>query len=478
MFDSPPFRLFSPRARNGISAHAPNSATRNAFVMPSKRFSHLLYRHSYEFTFLHKRICFFFLHTFTRKDDFASANNAVNSKLYENESSNEILNDSQLNEQSSIATIQKPLIFMKLEMIKPSMEGASSINPEKDFSYIEEDTMTELPFLDITNNESIQNVTNIEEKIINSSKFTFSAKQTKEMSMKLTISCDATTTQAAIPYSSSVSTMASMVPTKDILQISTTPLSSIGSIPKSEILTITTDYNNRSPDVHSILVDVIDQHDPTSIFNRDLQLSIGEAFDLPRRSISSVRNNFVNRIRQSRRIWRLRKYLCCIATTDEETDTVPRLRGAPPTYSSIYVSPGTILRQESLIAQTNLHNIRRFIFSPTNQSSFVAPTPPPSYAQSQGIQLSPYFTEEDLSVSPSANSWSPRPIATICTRCLALVITLTEVRRSNIVHLSAFLLCLCGCWPCCMIPYCLNSCKNTDHYCPICHTYLGTYTPW
>lgn len=44
----------------------------------------------------------------------------------------------------------------------------------------------------------------------------------------------------------------------------------------------------------------------------------------------------------------------------------------------------------------------------------------------------------------SDNSWSPRPIATICTRCSALVITLTEVRRSTITHLSAFLLCLCG----------------------------------
>lgn len=74
------------------------------------------------------------------------------------------------------------------------------------------------------------------------------------------------------------------------------------------------------------------------------------------------------------------------------------MRGAPPTYSSIYVSPGT-LRQESAITRTNLHNTRRFIFPATNQSSFVAPTPPPSYAQVQGIQLSPYFTEQNLSVS-------------------------------------------------------------------------------
>lgn len=71
---------------------------------------------------------------------------------------------------------------MKLEMIKPSSEDASSTNSEKIFSYIEEDKMTELPFLDNSNDKSILNVTtDIEEKIINGSKFTFSANQTKEV---------------------------------------------------------------------------------------------------------------------------------------------------------------------------------------------------------------------------------------------------------------------------------------------------------
>ncbi|KAI4478571.1 hypothetical protein M0804_011894 [Polistes exclamans] len=214
-------------------------------------------------------------------------------------------NDSQLLE------IQTSLILMKLEMIKPSMENVPSTNSEKAFTCIEENTRMELPFLDNSNNESIQNLTNIEENIISGSTFTFSTKQTKEMSMKLMISCDTITTQAATPYSSSMSA-STLVPSRDILQISA------GSTPKSEILTFTTDYNNRSPDTCSVLVDVVDQHDPLSTFNRDLQLSIEESFDLPQRSISSIRSDFANRARHSRQTWKFGKCLCCTAPIDDE----------------------------------------------------------------------------------------------------------------------------------------------------------------
>ncbi|XP_015177760.1 PREDICTED: uncharacterized protein LOC107067081 [Polistes dominula] len=214
-------------------------------------------------------------------EEKTSANNLTSSKLYENERSIEMSNDSQLVEQSSITAMQTSLILMKLEMIKPSMENAPSTNSEKAFPCIEENTRMELP------------------------------------SMKFTISCDTITTQAATPYSSSMST-STLVPSRDILQISAAPLSSIGSIPKSEILTFTTDYNNRSPDACSVLVDVVDQHDPSSTFNRDVQLSIEESFDLPQRSISSVRNDFANRTRQSRQTWRFGKCLCCTAPIDDE----------------------------------------------------------------------------------------------------------------------------------------------------------------
>jgi hypothetical protein len=34
------------------------------------------------------------------------------------------------------------------------------------------------------------------------------------------------------------------------------------------------------------------------------------------------------------------------------------------------------------------------------------------------------------------------------------------------------------CCPCGLIPYCTDSCKSANHYCPSCGTFLGTYSDW
>lgn len=83
------------------------------------------------------------------------------------------------------------------------------------------------------------------------------------MSMKLTITHDVTT-QSTSPYISPMSSTASVHLTKDPLQIST-PSSSSGSIPKSEILTFATNCNDHSSDTHSVLVDIVHRYDPSSI---------------------------------------------------------------------------------------------------------------------------------------------------------------------------------------------------------------------
>ncbi|XP_014477185.1 PREDICTED: lipopolysaccharide-induced tumor necrosis factor-alpha factor homolog isoform X2 [Dinoponera quadriceps] len=76
------------------------------------------------------------------------------------------------------------------------------------------------------------------------------------------------------------------------------------------------------------------------------------------------------------------------------------------------------------------------------------------------------------------SSWPRVPTTAICPRCAGLIITTVIVRRSTYTHLTALTLFLFGCWPCCMLPYCIDSCNNTDHYCPLCHAHLGTYAPW
>ncbi|XP_014477179.1 PREDICTED: lipopolysaccharide-induced tumor necrosis factor-alpha factor homolog isoform X1 [Dinoponera quadriceps] len=122
---------------------------------------------------------------------------------------------------------------------------------------------------------------------------------------------------------------------------------------------------------------------------------------------------------------------------------------------------------------------RSSIFPINDRPPTVARIPPPSYAEAQGINLATSTVDPSVTLSPSARSSWPRvPTTAICPRCAGLIITTVIVRRSTYTHLTALTLFLFGCWPCCMLPYCIDSCNNTDHYCPLCHAHLGTYAPW
>lgn len=71
----------------------------------------------------------------------------------------------------------------------------------------------------------------------------------------------------------------------------------------------------------------------------------------------------------------------------------------------------------------------------------------------------------------------PDPTMIHCRTCNNTVVTRMELEPTMRTHLCAGLLCLVGCWVCCCIPYCVASCQATQHYCPSCGTYVGTYTP-
>ncbi|XP_076756585.1 uncharacterized protein LOC143426812 isoform X2 [Xylocopa sonorina] len=250
-----------------------------------------------------------------------------------------------------------------------------------------------------------------------------------------------------------------------ILQISTSFSSNALGF-RNEVLTVTTDYDSPISDTHSMLIDTIDQD--------DLHLSVRDTYershllDFALSNVESMSNN-VFRPRTDQRPWDIVKLLhsClgCILAVNNEPDACPYMRDAPPTYSTIYMSRATMRR-----------NWRPF--RSTNRSSFTAPMPPPSYAQTQGISLTSYSTNDPLRVSPNATRiWFSRPTTAICPRCTTIIVTTIEARQSIITHIIAIALFFCGCWPCCMIPYCINTCKTIDHYCPVCRAYLGTYRP-
>uniref|UniRef100_A0A3B3C6T4 LITAF domain-containing protein n=1 Tax=Oryzias melastigma TaxID=30732 RepID=A0A3B3C6T4_ORYME len=63
----------------------------------------------------------------------------------------------------------------------------------------------------------------------------------------------------------------------------------------------------------------------------------------------------------------------------------------------------------------------------------------------------------------------------LCTCCQRTVTT----RPSFEIGLMAWAVCgglfLLGCFPCMCIPFCLDSCKDVRHYCPLCNRLLHTY---
>nr|XP_034825471.1 lipopolysaccharide-induced tumor necrosis factor-alpha factor homolog [Maniola hyperantus] len=72
-------------------------------------------------------------------------------------------------------------------------------------------------------------------------------------------------------------------------------------------------------------------------------------------------------------------------------------------------------------------------------------------------------------------SMGPGPASYVCRSCNQQIVTRVVRVSSMRTHLFAALLCIFGCWPCVCIPYCVDSCKKAQHYCPNCSAYVGSY---
>lgn len=68
----------------------------------------------------------------------------------------------------------------------------------------------------------------------------------------------------------------------------------------------------------------------------------------------------------------------------------------------------------------------------------------------------------------------PEPWNIVCPNCRQNVVTRMEVDVSSRTHLGALVLCLVF-WPIFWIPYVMDKCKDKNHYCSECDSYIGTY---
>merc|ERR1711931_540158 len=106
----------------------------------------------------------------------------------------------------------------------------------------------------------------------------------------------------------------------------------------------------------------------------------------------------------------------------------------------------------------------RFIESPKLSVKMAQPGYPPAYPQPvpvvQVVQAQPV-----LSFDPSMVT---------CPFCQQNVQTQVNYETGLLTYLAAGGLLLFGCWlGCCLIPCCINDCKDAQHTCPSCHKIIG-----
>ncbi|CAN2390958.1 Possible membrane-associated motif in LPS-induced tumor necrosis factor alpha factor (LITAF) [Pristimantis euphronides] len=68
------------------------------------------------------------------------------------------------------------------------------------------------------------------------------------------------------------------------------------------------------------------------------------------------------------------------------------------------------------------------------------------------------------------------PVSCTCPSCRQNVISRIVYNTGLLAWLIFGILCLLGCWlGCCLIPFCVDSCKDVDHFCPNCNHHLAKY---
>ncbi|XP_022318236.1 lipopolysaccharide-induced tumor necrosis factor-alpha factor homolog [Crassostrea virginica] len=108
------------------------------------------------------------------------------------------------------------------------------------------------------------------------------------------------------------------------------------------------------------------------------------------------------------------------------------------------------------------------------------PPPPPSYT-GPGQPPPPYggttttvYTHQPTHFNTIL--FREFPVAMQCQYCHASVTTSTRYESGTLTWVACFVIAFIGLWlGCCLIPFCLDGCKDVIHSCPNCHQMLGRF---
>ncbi|KAK3097547.1 hypothetical protein FSP39_010662 [Pinctada imbricata] len=120
------------------------------------------------------------------------------------------------------------------------------------------------------------------------------------------------------------------------------------------------------------------------------------------------------------------------------------------------------------------------------------PPPPPGYSTATGYSTTPgYSTASSYNTTPGYTStnvvvaqpmatrvmmFREVPVQTTCPACGANILTSTRYESGTLTWVVCLVLAIMGLWlGCCLIPFCINGCKDVIHSCPNCRHTIGKY---
>ncbi|XP_015799281.2 lipopolysaccharide-induced tumor necrosis factor-alpha factor homolog [Nothobranchius furzeri] len=66
----------------------------------------------------------------------------------------------------------------------------------------------------------------------------------------------------------------------------------------------------------------------------------------------------------------------------------------------------------------------------------------------------------------------------LCPHCQTTVVTVTKHKPGLLTWIICGSLGIIGCWPFCLIPFCVPDCQDVEHHCPTCQNVLWWFGWW
>jgi len=145
--------------------------------------------------------------------------------------------------------------------------------------------------------------------------------------------------------------------------------------------------------------------------------------------------------------------------------------GPPPQYGAPPMAPGAY--QPGMAPPPGAYPPPPGGAYPQPPPGAYAPPPPGAYPPpGQAVAVAPAANVTVVVQAPQLGFY---PATVTCPHCQKTVQTRVQYESGGLTWLAIGGLCLFGCWAgCCLIPCCINECKDAIHHCTSCNKIIGT----